>query len=271
MRVNLRHCLYCATLTFLSISVQAQVVATVGSTNITIQDFQKRYKDVMEQTINPPNKEQFLEDLVRYEIGLQEARKMNLQDNPDVQERMNQELYKALVERALAKQVEQITVTEAEMQNYYKDNPELKTSHILTEFKPEATPEQIAAAKTRAETIYEEVKKSKRPFEELVKIYSDDSLSKRSGGDVGWQNRLTLVPSYYDTALRMKAGEVKGLIQTQFGFHIIKLTGRNEYSEANKRSVRMAVFDQKRKVLFDQYFDRVKKKYKITVNKKLIE
>lgn len=270
-RKNLAVLLVAAALSPLSRAGAVEVVATVGNTKITLTEFQKRYREVVEQTINPPTQEQFLEDLVRYQIGLQEARRQNLQNDPDVQERMNQELYKALIERALAKDVEQISVTETEMQDYYKDNPEIRTSHILTEYKPGATPEQIAAARKRAETIYEEVKKSKRPFEDLVKIYSDDSMSKRSGGDVGWQTRLTLVPAYYDAAVRMQKDEIRGLVQTQFGFHIIKLTGRQSYSEANKQSIRMAVFDKKRKVLFDRYFDQLKKKYRISVNRKAVE
>ena len=249
----------------------AKVVATVGNKKITLKEFNDRYRDVLEQTVNPPTKELFLEDLVRYEVGLQEARKKKLQNDPHVRERMNQELYKALIEQALADKVEKIKVTESDMKKFYKDNPEIRTSHILTEYRPDATPKQIRAARKRAEEIYEEVKKSKRPFGELAELYSDDTITKRNKGDVGWQNRLTLTHNYYQAALRMKKGQVRGLIRTQFGFHIIKLTGRRSYAEANKRSIRMAVFDQKRKALFDNFFAQVKRKYRISINKKLLK
>ncbi|HVK60249.1 MAG TPA: peptidylprolyl isomerase [Bdellovibrionales bacterium] len=247
-----------------------EVVATVGTKQITMKEFNEKYNEVLKQTINPPNKELFLEDLVRYEMGVQEAIKKGMQDDPMVKERVRQEYYKGLVEKELGKKVSEIKVNEKEMQEYYKNNPEIRTSHILIEYAPDATEAQKTAAKKRADEIYSEVKKSKRPFEELVGLYTDDALSKRTGGDVGWQSRLTLVPTYYDAALKMKVGEVRGLIETQYGYHIIKVTARRGYADANKSQIRAAVFDQKRKQLFDGYFARLKNQYPVKVNKSLI-
>ncbi len=246
------------------------VVATVGTKKITVEEFTKKYNDVKQQTINPPTKALFLEDLVRYELGVQEAEKRNLEKDPRVQEAIRQELYKGLLEKELGQRVQKIQVSEKEMESWYKNNPEIRTSHILIEFKPGATAAQEAEAKKRAQEIYEEVSKSKRPFEELVKLYSDDPLSKQAGGDVGWQSRVTLVPSYYDTALSMKVGEVKGLIETQFGFHIIKVTGRHSYENANKKQVRSAVFDEKRREIFNDFFAKLKKGYTVKTNPGLL-
>lgn len=250
---------------------QKEVVATVGNKKITLDEFTKKLNDIRSQTANPPTKQQFLEDLIRYEVGLQEAEKRNLEKDPIVQDRMRQELYKALLEKELAGKIDAIRVSEAEMQAWYKNNPEVRTSHILIELKPGATPEQRAEAKKRGLEIFNEVKKSKRPFEELVKLYSDDSLSKQAGGDIGWQSRVTLVPAYYDAALSGKAGDIKGLIDSQFGFHIVKITGRRNYEQANKRQIRSAVFDEKRRVIFNAFFDKLKKKYAIKTNPSLIQ
>ncbi len=247
------------------------VVAQVGKKTITLEDFNKKYNEVKSQTINPPTKEQFLEDLVRYEMGVQEAEKRNLQKDPIVQDRFNQEMYKALLEKDIGQRVQKIQVSDAEMKAWYAKNPELRTSHILIEFKAGATPAQVAEAKKRATEIYEEVKKSKRPFEELVKLYSDDALSKQVGGDIGWQSRVTLVPNYYEAVVNMKVGEITGLIETQFGFHVIKLTGRRSFENANKRQIRAAVFDEKRKQVFNDYFQRMKKSYPIKENKGLLK
>jgi parvulin-like peptidyl-prolyl isomerase len=247
------------------------VLAQVGNKKITLEEFNRKFAEVKNQSLNPPTKSQFLEDLVRYELGLLEAEKKQLEKDPLVRDRMRQELYKALVEKELGEKIQKITVTDNEMAAYYKKNPELRTSHILIEFKAGATAEQKNEAKKRANEILTEVRSSKRPFEELVKLYSDDSLSKQTGGDVGWQSRLTLVPAYYDTALSMKVGEIRGLIETQFGFHIIKLTGRRSFENANKRQIRAAVFDEKRRQAFNEYFEKVKKGYEVKVNSKLLE
>lgn len=246
-----------------------EVIATVGNKKITVDEFNKKFNEIKSQTLNPPTKTQFLEDMVRYEVGLQEAAKRNLGKDPIVLERIEQETYKALLEKDLGPKVQKIQVSEAEMKAWYKKNPEIRTSHILIEFKPGATAAQIAEAKKRASEIFNEVKNSKRPFEELVKLYSDDPLSKQAGGDVGWQSRVTLVPSYYEAALNGKIGEIKGLIDTPFGFHIIKITGRRTYEDANKRQVRAAVFDEKRKQAFNDYFEKLKKGYSIKTNPSL--
>lgn len=249
-----------------------ETLAKIGSKTLTLEEFNRKFNEVGSQTINPPTKKEFLEDLIRYYVGLQEAEKKGLRNDPLVKERMDQELYKGLLERALGPDVAAIKVTEEQMKAWYKSNPEIRTSHILFEFKPGSKPEEIAAARKRAQEVYEkEIKNSKRPFEELVRLYSDDPLSKQTGGDIGWQNRLTLAPSYYEAALKMKTGEVRGLIETPFGFHVVKLTGRHSYENANKRQIRTAVFDEIRKQKFDQYFEKLKKNYSIQTNTKLLQ
>jgi len=246
-------------------------VATVNNKKITVEEFNRKYSEVRSLTLNPPTKAQFLEDLIRYEIGLQEADKKKIEQDPVVQERIRQEVYKALLEKELSDKVNKISVTDREVEEYYKKNPDVRASHILVEIKPGATNEQKAEAKKRAEQIYSEVKKSKRSFEELVRLYSEDSVTKAAGGDVGYQSRITLGPGIYDTLLGMKAGEVKGLVETQYGYHILKLTGRRSYENSNKRQLRAAVFDDKRKTVFDDYFKVLKKNYNIKMNPSIIE
>ncbi len=255
----------------ISITARAQVVATVGKNTITMEDFKKRYDEVKKQSFNPPPPETFLEDLLRFEVGVQEAEKKDLQKDPIVKEEVRKVLYKALVETAIGETVNKIQVNEGEMRDYYKKNPELRTSQILIEVKPGSNKKERDAAYARAKEIYDEVKKSARPYEELVKLYSDDNLSKATGGDIGYQTRVTLVPTYYDAAITMKMNEVKGLIETRYGFHIIKLTGTREYNEANKRQIRAAVFDQKRNQIFDKYFEGLMRKYTIKSNKELLK
>lgn len=254
-----------------SFAQKNDVVAVIGSKKITLEDFNKKYEEVRRQTTNPPPKGLFLEDLVRYELGVQEATKRGFENDPIVQDRFKQELYKAMLEKDIGMTIQKIQTSEKEMQEWYKNNPEIRSSHILIEFKPGATAEQISEAKKRALEINNEVQKSKRPFEELVKLYSDDPLSKQAGGDVGWQSRVTLVPAYYNAIMNMKMGETQGLIETQFGFHIIKLTGKRSYENANKRQIRAAVFDEKRKVIFNGYFDKLKKSYTIKTSPELIK
>jgi parvulin-like peptidyl-prolyl isomerase len=246
--------------------VFADTLATVGPSKITTEDFNKKLDEIRKQAVNPPTPDQFLEDLVRFEVGVQEAEKMKLQNDPLVKERMRQVLYNALLEKQLGKKVEEIKITEGELREHYKKNPEVRLAHILIEVKENAKPEEKEMARKRAHEILDDVKKSKRPFEELVKLYTDDLPSKESGGDIGFQSRVTLAPGLYDEALKMKIGDVRGLIDTPFGFHIIKLLDRRSFDLADKRQIRAAIFEDKRAKIFNDYFERVKKQYKIDIN-----
>lgn len=252
---------------------ESAVLATIGSKKITVGEFNKKYAEVTSQILaNPPSKKVFLEELVRYEIGVQEARKRGFEKDPIVQDRLNQEMYKALLEKELGKKVEESTITEAEMKSWYAENPQIRLSDILIEVKPGATKEQRDEALKRAKEILSEVKKSNRPFEELVRLYSDDITTKNLGGDVGWQSRVSLVSSYYNAASELKVGEISSsLVETPFGFHIIKLTGKRSYDEATKREIRMAVYDVKRKAVFDAFFDKIKKNHRVTINQGLLD
>ena len=246
-------------------STVAQVLATVGSGKITTEEFHRKLDDVRKQAVNPPSPEQFLEDLIRYEVGVQEAEKMKLQSDPVVRERFRQVLYNALLEKQIGKRVEEIKITEPEMRAFYKRSPEVRIAHILIQVKTAARPEERELVRKRGVEILDEIKKSKRPFEELVRLYTDDMQTKDSGGDIGFQSRVTLVPVLYDAALVMKPGEMRGLIETPFGFHIIKLIERRSYDLADKRQVRAALFDERRARLFNEYFEKLKRQYKIEI------
>ena len=250
-------------------SKNSDPVAVIGNKSISLEEFNKKYSQVL-GAYNPPTKLEYLEDMVRFEIGLQEAKKRNLEKDPLVQERLQTEMYKVLLEKELAEKISKIQVTEAEMKGWYKTNPEIRLSQILIEIKPDATAEQRGEAKKRADEIFSEVQKSKRPFEELVKLYSDD-ISKYAGGDIGWQSRITIVPTVYESALKMKIGEIRGPIDTKFGFQIIKLTGKRTYENAYRPAVRTGVFDEKRRVAFDDFFKKLKTQYAIKTNPSLIK
>lgn len=253
-------------------SKEGEIIAQIGNTKITLKDFNDKYNMAIKNAVNPPpNKKLFLEELIRFEVGVQEAEKRKLENDPIVKDAMKRELYKGLLEKELGQKVQTMPISDSEMVEHYKHNPEVRFSHILFELKPNPTPEQRAEALDRAKKIFDEVKSSKRPFAELVKLYSDDPMSKQVGGDAGFQSRMTIVPQLYEAAVNAKIGEIKGLIETQFGFHIIKVTEKRTYENASRRSVRLSVFEEKRKKIFDEYMEKLKKSYSIKSNPSLLE
>ncbi len=252
-------------------TASAVVLAEVGSEKITLREFNQEYEKVLKNTpINPPSRRLFLEDMIRLELGVQEAKRKKLENDSIVQEQFKHVLYRALLEKEVGTQASAISVSTKELRAHYRKNPEIRTSHILIGLKSGATKKERLAARKRAQEIYTKVKKSRRPFEELVKLYTDDVQTKPRGGDLGWQTRLTLVPQYYKAAIRLKVGQITGIVESKFGFHILKLIGRKSFKNADRVKVRAQVFDKKRKRLFDAYFKSLKKKYKVKKNLKAL-
>jgi parvulin-like peptidyl-prolyl isomerase len=259
---------------FFSSLVQAQVVAKVGNQVITLKEFKSEYnraKANMAALPYAPTPKQFLEDMIRFKVGLQEARKKQITKIPEVKLKMEQELYKALLEVELAKKVESIKIQDSEVAQFYKNYPNIRTSHILVRYPVDATPAQISEAQNRVNKIHADVLKSKRPFYELAQLYTEDEVTKASGGDLGFQSVISLHPAYYSAANKLKVGETSAPIRSKFGFHIIRKTGVQDFKNADKNQIRIGLFDQKRRDIIDQYFINLKKSYPITITEGLIE
>ncbi len=253
-------------------SANAQVLAKIGKETISVKEFNKMYDDIIKT--NPaviPTKKQYLEDLIRFKIGLKEAEKRKLKQHPMVKKALEQELYKGLLEVSLAKQVEGIKVTEGDMKKFYAQNPELRTSHILVRYPIGASEKQIAEAQSRVNKIYKNVMTKKKKWETYTRIYSEDELNNKLGGDIGYHSIATVHPRYYNTAKSLKMGQISKPIRSVYGFHIIKLTGKRSYKSADKARIKIRVFNEKRIDILNNYFAKVKKKYPITVNSQLLK
>jgi peptidyl-prolyl cis-trans isomerase D len=125
-----------------------------------------------------------------------------------------------------------IQVSDAEARNYYEANPgryqepeRRRASHILIQVAADAGAKAKAAAKAKAEKVLAEVRKSPGKFAELARQDSQDPGSAQNGGDLGAFTRDMMVKPFADAVWSMKPGEIRGPVETQFGFHIIRLDG----------------------------------------------
>lgn len=112
--------------------------------------------------------------------------------------------------------------------NQYKDSlqevpEEVTLSHIFMVPKPSGKAREEAYAK--AEALQDSLKHG-ADFAELAKKYSQDPGSASDGGDLGWAKRGQFVPEFEHAVYALKPGEISGIVETQFGFHIIQLLQR---------------------------------------------
>ena len=166
-----------------------------------------------------------------------------------------------------------VEVNDAEAKAFYDENKEdfnkpeqVKASHILVKVAPTATPEEKTAAKAKIDGLLKQVKGG-GDFAALAKENSDDPGSKIMGGDLGFFDRNTMVKEFADTAFAMKVGQVSNVVETQYGYHIIKVTDRKEggltsFDKAKADIVR-SLQDKKKNELFRQLIEKVKAGAKI--------
>jgi len=137
--------------------------------------------------------------------------------------------YVILVQDAL---LAQVAVTPDEVKAQYESAAKTYTreeqrqaAHILIAVKPDATDADRAAAKKIAEDIAAQARANPAKFGELAKQRSQDPGSAAQAGDLGSNPRGTMVKSFDDAVFAMKPGEIAGPVQSEFGWHVIRLVG----------------------------------------------
>lgn len=123
----------------------------------------------------------------------------------------------------------QQVVSDAEIQKYFDEHKadiakeERKVSHILLNAAKDLKAEEKAKVRAQAEQILAEVKKNPAQFAALAKAKSQDPGSAANGGDLGFFAKGAMVKPFEDAAFKMSKGQISGIVETDFGFHILKL------------------------------------------------
>ncbi|HET8608209.1 MAG TPA: SurA N-terminal domain-containing protein [Burkholderiales bacterium] len=110
-------------------------------------------------------------------------------------------------------------------QSQYTQPEEREASHILIAVASDASADQKKQAHDKAEQIYQQVKKDPGSFADLAKKYSQDPGSAANGGNLGFFQRGDMVKPFADAVFNpaAKVGDIIGPVQTQYGYHIIRL------------------------------------------------
>ncbi|HVA40432.1 MAG TPA: peptidylprolyl isomerase, partial [Candidatus Binataceae bacterium] len=121
------------------------------------------------------------------------------------------------------------TPSDKEIQDYYERSRDTKFTHpeqvharhILIAVPPDATPQQKAAAKAKADDLLKQIKAG-ADFAKLAQEFSDDPGTKNNGGDLGYFSQGEMIKPFSEAAFKMRPGEMT-VVETKYGYHIIRV------------------------------------------------
>lgn len=251
---------------------EGQVLADVNGSSITTGDYAREVKNLPDylksMADTPQGRKEMLDTMVIRELIMQQAAKDGVDKGPEIEEKLQDLKKRIIVEAFLKKKVESdAQVSDAELKKFYDKNidkfkagEQIKASHILVKTEKEA------------KDILAQIKAG-GSFEELAKKNSVDS-SAAKGGDLGWFGKGSMVPAFEKAAMALKEGEVSGVVKSDFGFHIIKLTGKRAAGvrpfDEVKEQIKAAVMPSKQQEIFQKIKEELKKNAKIAIKEDVL-
>jgi len=150
--------------------------------------------------------------------------------------------------------------------------PKIKASHILITYQNAEGKIDSAAAKATADSILAELKAG-ASFEEMAEKYSDDTGTKDKGGDLGYFERRMMVKEFDEAAFNMDIGEISNVIQSNFGYHIIKLTDKMDTQpfESEVENLKNIFNKQRYQHEREALIDSLKKKYNFAIDENVLK
>jgi parvulin-like peptidyl-prolyl isomerase len=203
---------------------------------------------------NPEQKEMLIKRLMHQKIISDMARKEGFDKKPEVKEQLQYVIDDFLAKEYIVQTiVEKVSVTDSELRDFYNSHKEqfttpeqVKASHILIKVNFGATEAEKKKAKEKAEQILEWLKKGEK-FETLAAQYSDDKQSKAMGGSLGYIKKGQMPKSFDEAAFSMKPGQISEVVETDFGYHIIRIEDHKDAATKTFDEVKDSILEQMKK------------------------
>ena len=249
-------------------TVKNRILENLIDTEVLYQQSQKEGVKVDDQAIN----EQI--ETIKKRFFDEAAYKKALEEMDVSEKEIRAQIRRGLaINQLLDTNVSQkITVTEEESKKYYnnklnlfKQPEQVKASHILIKVAPDAEESKKNQARKKIETVQKKVRQGE-DFGLLAKANSEGPTAQRDG-DLGYFNRGRMAEPFEDAAFALNVGEVSGIVETQFGYHLIKVTDKKTartipYKEVQLR-LEQYLKKEKEKTEIQDYIENLKKSAKI--------
>ena len=250
------------------LTIKSQVLESLISRELLYQESQKKGVKVNQQRLDTeyeglknrfPSEEEFKNRLSSLKISEADV-KTQIERGLVIQEFIDEEIGGKVV------------VPEKDVKAYYDTHPDsfkqpeqVRASHILLKVDPQADKDQKAAARKKLEEIRKRLLKGE-DFVALAREFSEGPTSVR-GGDLGYFRRGQMVKPFEDAAFALKVGELSDVVETRFGYHLIKVTGKKPettiaYAEVKER-LQKYLKDEKVQQEVTVYIEELKTKAKV--------
>jgi peptidyl-prolyl cis-trans isomerase D len=165
-----------------------------------------------------------------------------------------------------------IKMGEEELRKYYSENEsrytvaeERRASHILIKAEKDSSADARAKARAKAEELLIQARKSPAGFAELARQHSQDEGSAANGGDLDFFARGAMVKPFEDAAFALKAGEISNVVESDFGYHVIQVTGVRGGERKTFESVRPQIEQEVRRQLAQKRYTELAEQFSNTV------
>lgn len=247
------------------LSGQDKILVTVGNKFITLNNFKQKLLKLPSyyQGMAEKNKKTLLDDMIVEALFLEDAVRKGIDRDKEVRDILKEAKKKIIIAKFMKTEIDdKIKISEEDMKKYYEDHkdeykkPEMwRASHILVATEAEA--KDILAALSGG-----------KKFQELAKERSIDATAAR-GGDVGYFRKGQVVPEFENACFALDVGQTSGIVHTQFGYHIIKLTDKKAESQQSFEEAKPMIENDlrvsKRGELFGKLVLELKNKYRVRV------
>ena len=204
-----------------------KTIANVGSKSIKQQEFNAYLKFNRVPVQDEKRVERMLEDYLQREAISQQAMESDFID-PDLVKVEIEEFRKEMLIGRYFENFLKDKVNDEAVRNYYNSNQDqfnvekVRVSHILIRTNKSMSDIERQALLTKAREAHSKVT-SGSEFEKIVEQYSEDKVSAKKGGDIGWIKKGAIDPVFSEKVFSMKKGDITEPFATTFGFHIVKL------------------------------------------------
>ena len=258
-----------------------EILARVGNKNITKADIEAliSFYPANQQAIirmDPKNEEALLNNYVTILVVAETARRQGFDKEKNMRKQIqilsDEHLAKGYVQKNVLSKVK---VTDKDVEEYYKNHPKefekpetVKARHILIGFKGDMTEDQKKELRKKADDVLKKAKGGD-DFAQLASEYSDDPGSKTKGGELGYFPKGNMVPEFENAAFNLKPGEISNVIETPYGYHIIKVEDKKAAEmpafDSIKEQVRVKATQDAEQKKINEFIEKAKKDTKATI------